>query len=605
MRKRIEAWKIKFRDLRLFQKIMVTFLITALLIYMMMALTLQIAFRIYDRHLYEKSQAELDFFAQQVNERLAQIEALTVSIATGNAVQDKLSQMGEMEYLSREYNYAKQQLMGILQNQIFSQDVIRNVIYTDQRQVTFTAGMYTGPIKPQVMEMLLQQFHEKRGGYVSFSPTEDYPYLLTGRDILEVKNATLDYMGSLIFSCDIAKLIKRQANNLEAEHATLLVYSEQGMIYQEAELQDLKLPDMSQERGWRVMNYQGERTFLCYEKSRETGWMYVNFFPYSEIYGQVLRLRYLVSVIIAAVFAGAVLALRRISWAMTRPLEQLTESMKVVEQGDFKGAKKLLPQNLSGNEAGRLAREFDTMLTQIDCLIHENYEKQLLIKDTKYRMLQSQINPHFLYNTLNSLNWMVKAGSCDDASRMIVELGSLLRGVLSPKIYVTAREELAMLESYVAIQQYRYKNRAQFLVVAEGELEAYFVPKMILQPLVENAISYGVDCSLKLCQVLIQAKEREGILFLTVQDQGPGMTPQELEQVREGTCKPKGHGIGLANIRERLALVSAEAALRVDSVPGEGTKITIQIPRLTEDSGAFSEPERNKRMDGQQGAENV
>ena len=86
MRKRIEAWKIKFRDLRLFQKIMVTFLITALLIYMMMALTLQIAFRIYDRHLYEKSQAELDFFAQQVNERLAQIEALTVSIATGNEI---------------------------------------------------------------------------------------------------------------------------------------------------------------------------------------------------------------------------------------------------------------------------------------------------------------------------------------------------------------------------------------------------------------------------------------------------------------------------------------------------------------------------------------
>ena len=192
--KRIRKWKKHFDDARLSQKITITFLVIAVLIYLIMAAAMQITFRIYDRHLYEKSQAELDFFAQQVNANLAQIEALTVSIATGSEVQNKLSQMQDMDYLSREYGYAKQQLMTILQNQIFSQDIIRNVVYTDQKQVTFTAGAYTGQIEPQVMEMLLQQYHEKRGGYVSFSPTENYPYLISGRDILEVKNATLDYM---------------------------------------------------------------------------------------------------------------------------------------------------------------------------------------------------------------------------------------------------------------------------------------------------------------------------------------------------------------------------------------------------------------------------
>ena len=325
--KRIRKWKKHFDDARLSQKITITFLVIAVLIYLIMAAAMQITFRIYDRHLYEKSQAELDFFAQQVNANLAQIEALTVSIATGSEVQNKLSQMQDMDYLSREYGYAKQQLMTILQNQIFSQDIIRNVVYTDQKQVTFTAGAYTGQIEPQVMEMLLQQYHEKRGGYVSFSPTENYPYLISGRDILEVKNATLDYMGSLIFTSDIAKLIERQAKVLEAEHATLLVYSDQGMIYQETDIHGIELPDMDEEKGWKIMNVQGERTFLCYEKSRETGWMYVNFFPYSEIYGQVLRLRYFVSLTIAIVFAGAVLVLHSLSAAITRPLEQLSESM--------------------------------------------------------------------------------------------------------------------------------------------------------------------------------------------------------------------------------------------------------------------------------------
>lgn len=578
--KRIRKWKKHFDDARLSQKITITFLVIAVLIYLIMAAAMQITFRIYDRHLYEKSQAELDFFAQQVNANLAQIEALTVSIATGSEVQNKLSQMQDMDYLSREYGYAKQQLMTILQNQIFSQDIIRNVVYTDQKQVTFTAGAYTGQIEPQVMEMLLQQYHEKRGGYVSFSPTENYPYLISGRDILEVKNATLDYMGSLIFTSDIAKLIERQAKVLEAEHATLLVYSDQGMIYQETDIHGIELPDMDEEKGWKIMNVQGERTFLCYEKSRETGWMYVNFFPYSEIYGQVLRLRYFVSLTIAIVFAGAVLVLHSLSAAITRPLEQLSESMKVVEQGDFKGAKGLLPSNPSRDETGRLTREFDTMLTQIDYLIHENYEKQILIKDTKYKMLQSQINPHFLYNTLNSLNWMIKAGSSADASRMVMELGSLLRGVLSKKAYVTAKEELDMLENYIAVQQYRYKNRARFVVEKEGNLEAYFVPKMILQPLVENAISYGVDCSLDVCEVLVRVEEKEEILCFTVSDQGSGIPPGELESVRNGTCTPKGHGIGLQNIRERLALISDQSVLTVDSIWGEGTTITIRIPRL-------------------------
>lgn len=585
----VQRWKNKFNDLKLSRKITVSFLAAVLLIYIIMAAALQVTFRIYDRQLYEKSMAELDFFAQQVNAKLAQIEALTVSIATGHEVQEKLSQMRDMEYLSREYGYAKQQLMTILQNQIFSQDVIQNVIYTDQDQVAFTAGIYTGQIDAQVMDRLLGQFHEKRGGYVTFSPTEDYPYLISGRDILEVKNATLDYLGSLIFTSDIAKLIERQAGSLEAEHANLFVYSDQGMIYQEADIPGLKLPSMDMDKGWKLMDLQGKRIFLCYEKSRETGWMYVNFFPYSEIYGQVLRLRYLVSAIVAVVFAGAVLVLQRISAAITRPLEQLTDSMKVVEQGDFKGAKKMLPPNPPKEETGLLTREFDIMLTQIDTLIHENYEKQLLLKDTKYKMLQSQINPHFLYNTLNSVTWMVKAGRAEDASRMIMELGSLLRGVLSKKECVTAKEELDMLESYIAIQQYRYKNRAEFVVEKSGALTRYFVPKMILQPLVENAISYGVDRSLTVCRVSVKAEEKGDNLYFTVEDQGPGMLPGELEKVRKGTCVPKGHGIGLQNIRERLALISGQAFLEVDSVPGEGTTVEIKIPWLEPKSDCMAE----------------
>ena len=296
---RIEIWERRFRDLELSRKMTVTFLAAALLIYGCVMAALQVTFRIYDRQLYARSQAELDFFAQRVNGELARIEALTAEVATGREVQDKLFQMEQLPYLSTDYNYAKKQLLTILQEQIFAQDVIKNVIYTDQDQVTFTAGTYTGQIHETVMVGLLDQFHEKRGGYVRLSPTEDYPYMLSGRDILETKNASLDYLGSLVFTSDIAGLIRQQADSLEAEHATLFVYSDQGMIYQDGDPSGLTLPAMTEERGWQVIHYGGERTFLCYEKSRETGWMYVDLFPYSEIYGQVLRLRYGVSAVMA------------------------------------------------------------------------------------------------------------------------------------------------------------------------------------------------------------------------------------------------------------------------------------------------------------------
>lgn len=576
----IEKWGQRFRDLKLSRKMTLIFLVTALLVYLSIAAALQVTFRIYDRHLYEKSQAELDFFTQQVNGELARIEALTVSIATGKEVQDKLSQMGQIQYRSLAHELAEQQLLTILQRQIFAHDVIKNVIYTDQDQVTFTAGIYTGQIDGQVMAGLLEQFHEKRGGYVRLSPTEDYPYMLSGRDILETEDASLDYLGSLVFTSDIAGLIRRQADSLEAEHATLFVYSDQGMIYQDEDPAGLTLPAMTEERGWRVIRYKGERTFLCYERSRETGWMYVDLFPYSEIYGQVQRLRYGVSAVMAGIFACAVLFLRRVAAAVTKPLEELTVSMKVVEQGDFKGAKKLLSPRPAQDEVGRLSQEFAIMLTRIDQLIEEDYKKQLLIKDTRYKMLQAQINPHFLYNTLNSINWMVKGGDKEGASRMIIELGSLLRGVLSKKAFVTAEEELAMLESYIAIQQSRYKNRARFHLEKEGSLEGYYVPKMILQPLVENAIRYGVDRSMEVCEVWVRAGEQEDVLTFRVTDTGPGMIGQELERVRAGTCVPKGHGIGLQNIRERLALLSEACSMTIDSTPGEGTKVLLKIPRI-------------------------
>ena len=204
-------------------------------------------------------------------------------------------------------------------------------------------------------------------------------------------------------------------------------------------------------------------------------------------------------------------------------------------------------------------------MDKIDTLIYENYEKQLLLKDTKYKMLQAQINPHFLYNTLNTLNWMVRGGKNADVSKMILELGKLLRAAFAKESYT--------------IQKFRYQNRVEFETYMSEDTGGYMVPRMILQPLVENSIYYGVDKSLSTCVIRVRAEVKDTWIVLSVEDNGSGMEAEELEEVRKGTITPKGHGIGLKNIRERMKMAYEDSGFVIESRPGEGTRIEIWLPK--------------------------
>lgn len=573
-------WKKKLRDVKLSKKMLFVYAIFAGVSCIISIVALQMSLNIYDSKLYEKSLQELDFFTQQVNTSLTEIEKASSSIALSTEIQNQLALMESYDYMSAQYSLGLYQLREMIEDELVSVTAVKNIIYTDKREAEIKAGTDTGQIEAVEYKELLQEFSEARGGYVSKNPTNTYPYLLSGRDILERKNASLDYLGSLILTSDITNIIGQYSNSLEAAHSTLFVYSRDGMIYQDDTQNVPALPDIDHTKGCEVVHIGGEKYFMCYLKSSANDWMYVNIFPYSDIFGQVMNVRYLLIGGFLILFVCMVVVMRKMSVVIVRPLNQLTESMQIVEKGDFKGAKQVLDKDLSNDETGLLAQEFKVMLDKIDILIYENYEKQLLLQDTKYKMLQAQINPHFLYNTLNALNWMVKGGRNDDAGKVIIELGKLLRASFAKDPYTTVADELEVAKGYIVIQQYRYQNRAEFEVLAEGNLDRYMIPRMILQPLIENAIYYGVDASLEGCRITVRVKEKQDAILLEVEDTGPGMEPDELERVRNGTAVPKGHGIGIKNIRERLKITYKDSEFSIESRKGHGTKIQIRIPQI-------------------------
>ena len=250
--------------------------------------------------------------------------------------------------------------------------------------------------------------------------------------------------------------------------------------------------------------------------------------------------------------------------------------MQTVDQqeGNFAAARALLPADPAADEIGTLTREFDSMLGKIDTLIHENYEKQLLLQETRYKMLQAQINPHFLYNTLGTLNWLVKAGDRENACKMIVSLGDILRAALSPRQNSTAAADVQLASSYIAIQQLRYKSRAEFTLTVSGKLEQWTLPHFTLQPLIENAIHYGVEDSDTVCRIHIAAQAQDDALTLIVHNTGTPVEPKRLDEIRAFTIKPQGHGIGLKNIYERLSMLYQDFGFDFDS---DATGTTVRI----------------------------
>ena len=241
------------------------------------------------------------------------------------------------------------------------------------------------------------------------------------------------------------------------------------------------------------------------------------------------------------------------------------------------------PDYFEPEEKDRLLHMDDQeMLEQVFDKLHEVSISRALKTEAELHALQNQINPHFLYNTLEIIRSRAMRRGSEDVAEMAEALGMLFRYCInSPGELATLAQELDNVHHYLLIQRYRYGDRFTYEEHIENEdVMDSSLPVMTLQPLVENSIYHGVEKMLTPCKISVTIREEGGRITITVSDNGPGMTEEELEAVRTFTAEPKGHGIGLKNIYERLKMAfDQEAYFDISSVPGGGTTVTIKIPK--------------------------
>ena len=291
MRKRWDQWVERFRNTSLARKMMVVYAAIFGILCGITLLAMQVTLSIYDGQLYQKSLEELNFFTERVDGELKKVEELSFDLAMDYEIQNQLSVIKSAKNKA-EYSFQMSKMRSRLTTEALSAELVSEFIYTDKFLTRYEVGKRYVELPVGIYDSLLEKFDKAKGAYVYENPTEEFPYLVSGRDIRKHIDASLDYLGSLIFVSDIRVLIEKHLNQLKTDVSSLCVTSDSGLIYQSEDGLYEKIRQVLPESDYEIINLEGRKYFLCQLTSAETGWTYVNMFPYSSIYFMNTMVRY-------------------------------------------------------------------------------------------------------------------------------------------------------------------------------------------------------------------------------------------------------------------------------------------------------------------------
>ncbi|WP_313993799.1 sensor histidine kinase [uncultured Selenomonas sp.] len=267
----------------------------------------------------------------------------------------------------------------------------------------------------------------------------------------------------------------------------------------------------------------------------------------------------------------------RLSRHLWRPVHTLTTAMRRVRSRDDFSVQVNIAR---GDEIGELALTFNSLVAHIRTLLAENRARERTLRVAQVKSLTEMIRPHFMYNTLNLIKWSAKLGDSEGAADTAVQLGKLLRASVSMKEYITVSEELTFLRTYLRIQQRRYEGRLKVSIRVDAAVYGCYVPKLILQPLVENAIQHGIEMSEGSGRISIRGMQQGEHLVFCIKDNGQGISPERQQEV---LARRDDNHFGLYNVHMRAVLNGdADCGIVLRSTEGKGTEAILTLKHWEE-----------------------
>lgn len=352
-------------------------------------------------------------------------------------------------------------------------------------------------------------------------------------------------------------------------------------------MDELHMDELTENKGYVLQGRGAAQTLHTYVRGERTGWYYLVSIPYTDIQSNVIKNRDFTIFILFTASCFALLIAIGISYRISRPLLELKAMIGMVEKGNFKVE---VPVR-SKDEIGYLASSFNRMVQRLDRLTVQVYAARLKQTEAALKQLQMQINPHFLYNTLDSISAMAQMEGVRTISRIVHLLSQLFRYNINDKEYVTyIGNEMKHIRMYLEIQKVRFGDRFESHILIDPETEHLPILKFTLQPLVENAFQHGLEAKVGKGTIWITTRLEEGALIIRVSDDGAGMDVERRSKIETFLHKQKETGpltldpsteirsIGLANVHQRLYMHFGERyGMNIHSSLGNGTTIEIRI----------------------------
>ncbi|HHW31317.1 MAG TPA: sensor histidine kinase [Clostridiaceae bacterium] len=400
------------------------------------------------------------------------------------------------------------------------------------------------------------------------------------RNINEI--GTQNQIGTIlinIFERNLANLVE----NSEMKKGWELIILEQfqNVVYQTGDniLAPEDIGDLNDISGHRIIDIKGKRYLGAFYTSRFNDWRMILLMPTSSLFSGLNIIKGTTVLIILLCLVLLSIFLFFMSAYLVMPIIKLSHLMKEAEKGDLD----VKFEAKYHDEIGALGKSFNSMLETLKNLMKQNTEKQKILRAQELKVLQMQINPHFLYNTIDTINWMAQSINADQISEVAIALANYYRQSLSKGAeIIKISEEISQIKSYLTIQKIRYAGYIDFKIIIDDNIMELYIPKLTLQPIVENAIYHGLREKDGGGIVEIRGyKEGDHVVF-HIKDNGKGMDEKTLKKLKESINRGiSSKGYGLSNVNERLKLYFGEEfGISVESIWESYTLVTVRIPSV-------------------------
>lgn len=557
----------KLKNSKFSTKIALIILVVCVVVLAGNYLILQNSHKAYDELLYQNTAQLITSIANQIEMQFSKIDLTTLAITNNGSVQENLRTMSTEEEGSKIWLNAKKRITSDLHNYKYSIEYFEGFVIVTAEGVTI--GGAENVCSSSTMEELISRAKGTNGGALIVCKDDKVYYV---RQIVNQDAASYETLGVMVARVNMLKLV----NDCEAIYnqsnigLDISVLAETSLIYSSNHVHIEQL----EEDGWQIRDQH-----FVVQCTNDLGWKFLFCADYEKIRSAIEQAELRSICLSAIVTVLALLFGWRLMKRFSVHLEILMKKIEAYGKGVLPSPNEMVKYQNRQDEFSQLHRKFDQMAYDYKELSEVHYERLIQEKDTQYKLLQQQIQPHFIYNTLALISGIAYEHEDNEIASLTISLSQFLRAAMNiNKKTVTLRDELALIDDYMHIQMKRYGNRLRYKADVSEEMMNILLPKFTVQPIIENAIKYALSEMLDTCYVNVRGYVEDETAVIVVEDNGPGIDPNVLEKLETKEIAAKGHGIGLQNIQKRIQILfSKEYGLRVFRKDGM-TQIHIRVP---------------------------